>query len=335
LQTGPELMKECLRRGVSEPGPLADLSARFVRRAAIEAELHKGRQAFGRGDFFLRHDDILRPIVRWSLKAAGLYAAGLRAALQPVVRSLCFEFDSLPAVFHGFRILHLSDLHIDGIDGLAERTAEIVSGLPVDVCVITGDYRFEVYGPCDRIYPRMNLILRAIRAKYGVLGILGNHDSTEIAMELARMGVHMLINDSAELRSAQSAVWIAGVDDPHYYGCDDLGQAMSGIPEGGFKVLLAHSPELYDEAAALGIDLYLCGHTHGGQIRLPRPFRGRWATPIRNAACPPEYTYGEWRHQGMQGYTTAGVGASLLPIRYNCPPEIVVIELRRPSRERV
>jgi predicted MPP superfamily phosphohydrolase len=314
--------------GISEPGSLADLSARLVRRAAIEAAHHKARGAHGRGDFFLQHDDLLRPIVKWSLKAAGLYAAGLRAALQPVVRSLCFEFDSLPAAFHGFRILHLSDLHIDGTDGLAEKTAEIVSGLPVDVCVMTGDYRFEVYGPCDRVYPRMNLILRAIRAKYGVLGILGNHDLAAIAIELARMGVHMLVNDSAELRSGESAIWIAGVDDPHYYGCDDLAQATSGIPKGGFQVLLAHSPELYDQAAALGIDLYLCGHTHGGQIRLPEPFRGRWATPIRNAACPFEYTHGEWRHRGLQGYTTAGVGTSLLPIRYNCPSEIVVIELR-------
>jgi len=225
-----------MRHGVSEPSSLADLSARSVRRAAIEAEHHKGRRAYGRGDFFLRHDDILRPILRWSLKAAGLYAAGLHAARQPLVRSLCFEFDSLPAAFHGFRILHLSDLHIDGVDGLAERTAEIVSGLPVDVCVMTGDYRFEVYGPCDRIYPRMKLILGAIRAKYGVLGILGNHDSAEIAMQLARMGVHMLINDAAELRSAESAVWIGGVDDPHYYGCDDLAQATSGVPEGVFKV---------------------------------------------------------------------------------------------------
>jgi predicted MPP superfamily phosphohydrolase len=300
-----------------------------MRRMAIEAEHHKGRRAHGRGDFFLRHDDILRPILKWSLKAVGLYTAGLRAARQPLVRSLCFEFDTLPAAFHGFRILHLSDLHIDGVDGLAERTAEIVSGLPVDVCLMTGDYRFEVYGPCDRVYPRMKLILGAIRADRGVFGILGNHDSAEIALELAKMGVHMLINDAAELRSGESALWIAGVDDPHYYGCDDLAEATSKIPEGTFQVLLAHSPEMYEEAAAAGINLYLCGHTHAGQIRLPEPFRGKWATPIRNAACPQEYTYGEWRHRDLRGYTTSGVGASLLPIRYNCPPEIVVIELRR------
>ena len=322
-------------RSITEPSSFTDLSARFVRRAVIEAEHHKGRRAHGRGDFFLRRDDALRPILRLGLKAAGLYTAGLRAARNPEVRSVCFEFDSLPAAFDGFRILHLSDLHVDGIDGLAERTAEIVRGLPVEVCVMTGDYRFEVHGPCDRIYPRMTLILKAIRAKHGVLGILGNHDSAEIAMELSRIGVRMLINDAAELRSAESALWISGVDDPHYYGCDDLAQATSGIPEGDFKVLLAHSPELHDEAAAAGIDLYLCGHTHAGQIRLPKPFYGRWAMPIRNAACPPEYTYGKWRHRGLQGYTTAGLGASLLPIRYNCPPEIVLIELRRSYRERV
>jgi hypothetical protein len=67
-------------------------------------------------------------------------------------------------------------------------------------------------------------------------------------MALARMGVHLLINDTAELRSAQLAVWIAGVDDPPYFGCEDLAQATLGVPEGSFKVLLAHIPEPYDEA---------------------------------------------------------------------------------------
>ena len=58
-------------------------------------------------------------------------------------------------------------------------------------------------------------------------------------------------------------MWIAGVDDPHYYGCDDLGTALSDVPNDGFKVLLAHTPEMYEEARSAGINLYLCGHTHG------------------------------------------------------------------------
>jgi hypothetical protein len=82
---------------------------------------------------------------------------------------------------------------------------------------MTGDYGFEVFGSCANVYPRMGLILRAIRDG-GVLGILGNHDPAEVATELAQMGVHMLINDATVLRSSRSNLWIAGVDDSHYCG---------------------------------------------------------------------------------------------------------------------
>jgi uncharacterized protein len=163
---------------------------------------------------------------------------------------------------------------------LSERTAEIVSTLPVDVCVMTGDYRFEVFGTGDKVYPRMGFILGAVRARCGVLGILGNHDSAEIAMELARMGVHMLINDATELRSGGSSLWIAGVDDPHYHGCDDLGTALSDVPNDGFKVLLAHTPEIYEEARAAGIHLYLCGHTHAAKSDCPNRFVDRGQHPF-------------------------------------------------------
>jgi len=317
---------------VLDPVSQTKLASGLARRQKIEAGLQEGKKADGR-DFLLSKDDILRPVLKWSLKALGLYEAGLSAAREPVVRTIFAEFESLPAAFQGFRILHLSDLHIDGVPGLAERTAQIVATLPVDVCVMTGDYRFEIFGTCANVYPRMELILGAIRAEHGVLAILGNHDPAEIALELAQMGVQMLINDARELRSGGSSLWIAGVDDPYYYGCDDLGIALSDVPRSDFKVLLAHTPEMYEEAHAARINLYLCGHTHGGQIRLPKPFRGSWAAPMRNAACPHEYTYGAWNHGALRGYTSAGVGASLLPVRFNCPPEIVVIELRQATHE--
>jgi uncharacterized protein len=100
---------------VSEPVSFAKLSTRLARRKEIEAEHHKAKKAHGRGDFFLRHEAVVRPVLKWSLKSLGLYQAGLNAARQPVFRSLSFEFSSLPAAFQGFRILHLSDLHIDGV----------------------------------------------------------------------------------------------------------------------------------------------------------------------------------------------------------------------------
>jgi predicted MPP superfamily phosphohydrolase len=143
------------------------------------------------------------------------------------------------------------------------------------------------------------------------------------------MGVQVLVNDSVEVGSGAQAIRVIGVDDPHYYGCDDLAAALADVPADAFKVLLAHSPEMYEEAAQAGIHLYLCGHTHAGQIRLRVPFTGRLFAPLKNADCPREYADGAWRHRTMQGYTSAGLGSSLLPVRYNCPPEIVIIELRR------
>jgi predicted MPP superfamily phosphohydrolase len=157
-----------------------------------------------------------------------------------------------------------------------------------------------------------------------VLAILGNHDEANMAQELAEMGARMLINEAVKIAGG---FWAIGVDDAHYYGCDDLSTPLAAVPGGAFKLLLAHTPELYAEAADAAIDLYLCGHTHAGQVRLPH-----WGPLMINATCPKAYTQGRWRRGSTVGYTSAGVGCSLLPVRYNCPPEIAVIELARSAR---
>jgi predicted MPP superfamily phosphohydrolase len=172
----------------------------------------------------------------------------------------------------------------------------------------------------------MRHVLGAIRARYGVIGILGNHDCADIALELEKAGVRMLINQAVEVGPPEGRLWVLGVDDPHYYGCDDLAGAIGQVPADAFKLLLAHTPELFQEAADAGIDLYLTGHTHGGQIRLPGI-----GPLVLHAACPRAYTRGTWRHGGMQGSTSTGAGCSLLPVRYGCPPEIAVIDLVRSS----
>ena len=153
------------------------------------------------------------------------------------------------------------------------------------------------------------------------MGILGNHDCADIAVELENAGVQMLINEAIAVGPEDGRLWIIGVDDPHYYGCDDLTQ-VEAVPTDAFRLLLAHTPEMFHEAAKAGIDLYLTGHTHGGQICVP------WIGPlVMNAACPRAYTHGHWQHGGMQGYTSSGAGCSMLPVRYGCPPEVTVIEL--------
>ena len=277
----------------------------------------------GRGAFTVEHVPFHRTVLRAIFRVAWLRSRGERNARNAVVSTLRFAFDSLPSAFCGFTILHLSDLHADGLTGLSESLGGRLQDLQVDVCVLTGDYRYKAYGPCHEVYPNMEKILASINARYGIVGVLGNHDVAEKVPVLERLGVSMLVNRSLALRHGGATIWLVGLDDPHYYGCDDLPGALQGVPEEAFKVLLVHTPELVAEAETHGIDLYLCGHTHGGQICTP--FLG---PVIWGANCPRRYARGAWRHQRMQGYTSAGVGVSVVPVRFFCPPEIVVIELR-------
>jgi len=289
----------------------SDLEAKLARRRGIE-----------QSPFLLQHDQIVRPFLKATLMGVGLYRRGLRNALRPQVRCVKLAFRDLPKAFDGFRILNLADLHIDGMDGLTEIVANIISKCAVDLCVMTGDYRFETYGSCAAVYPRIQKLHSAITAEFGVLAILGNHDAAEMAVEFEKYGIRMLVNEAIELRRQKHSLWIVGVDDPHIYQCDDLPLALEQVPPNDFKILLAHTPEMFREASDSGVDLYLSGHTHAGQIALP--FMGAL---IQNANCPRKFVQGQWRYREMQGYTSAGVGCSILPIRFNCPPEIVIVEL--------
>ena len=265
---------------------------------------------------------VTTPLLKRGLEIAGLYTKGARNALRPVVRNIRLHYSRLPAAFDGFEILHLSDLHIDGIDGLSGILADMLSELEADLCVLTGDYRFETHGPHEAVYERMESILASVSAKHGVFGILGNHDASEMAFRFEELGVRMLINEAAEVAGGDASIWVIGVDDPYDYQCHDLESALLPVPPDSFKILLAHTPDMFEEASDSGIHLYLCGHTHGGQIRLPGI-----GHLIQNARCPRSHAYGHWTRNGMHGYTSPGIGCSTLPIRFNCSPEIVVIEL--------
>ena len=265
-------------------------------------------------------------ILRAGLRLLRLQARGEQNALKAAMRHLPFTFDTLPEAFRGFTILHLSDLHADGLAGLADRLHDRLRYLEVDLCVLTGDYRFHNDGSCDAVYPPMARILSAVNARHGIVGILGNHDCAAMVPEFTRMGVKMLVNEALEVRHGTDSIWLIGVDDPHYYGCDDLPGALLNVPPEAFKILLVHTPEIIADAARHGVHLYLCGHTHGGQICLP------YVGPlITYASCARQYVRGVWRYQHLQGYTNTGVGASGVAVRFLCPPEIGVIELHPSS----
>ncbi len=278
----------------------------------------------GLGSYNQRRFHSLKLLVQAGVWMTGLRYFGHRNACNIRTRAVRFTFKNLPAAFDGFRILHLSDFHADGMPRLGHAVCSRVRDLPVDLCVLTGDYRFHLHGPSDDVYPVMGRIARGIHARHGILGVLGNHDSHEQVPEFEKLGIRMLVNRSHEIRQGGESLWVLGLDDPHYYGCDDLDGTLADVPPAGFKLLLVHTPELVQEAAARHVDLYLCGHTHGGQVRVPG-IKPR----LVNTNLARQFHHGPWKLNGMRGYTSSGVGCSVAPVRFFSPPEITLIELRR------
>jgi predicted MPP superfamily phosphohydrolase len=229
----------------------------------------------------------------------------------------------LPPNFEGFRLLHLSDLHIDIDPELYLAIKDAVAACPHDAMVITGDYRNstnEDYGPSMQL---MEPILEA--RSLPQFGILGNHDFIEMVWELERHGLPMLVNESAAIERDGQQLWIAGVDDPHFYGTHDFAQAREQVPKDACAILLCHSPEVHAEASAHGFDLMLSGHTHGGQICLPG---GRHVVlPSKDLKQP--FIKGRWQSGRMQGYTSRGTGCCGVAARLNCRPEVTVHILRQ------
>jgi len=269
---------------------------------------------------FLSHQVFLAGLFRLT----GLYGAGVRNALRVQVEETSFHFESLPDSFDRFRILLLTDLHLDGLENLTDILIEKVKNIDADLCLIGGDIRMKTYGPIAPCLRQLRRLLPHIKARHGILGVLGNHDCIEMTPDFEECGIIMLINDSWEISRNGQRIWIVGVDDPHYYKTDNARQACQRVPQNDFKIFLAHTPEAYKRAAACKAHLYLCGHTHGGQICLAdkRPI-------LTNSKAPRFTARGSWTYQGMSGYTSRGAGVSGVPLRFNCPGEISLITLRK------
>lgn len=251
-------------------------------------------------------------------------------------RRNCFDYrlvrndvylPDLPPAFDGYTILHFSDLHADGLVDEGEGIMRIVEAVPCDLAVLTGDFSFEEadvnYETClEALVP----IVRSISVQDGIFGILGNHDLLEMVPALERMGVKMLLNDAVQLQRGTAKIVLAGVDDPHFYKCHDLQKALSAVAPDQLVILLSHSPEIAAEASRCGVDFYLCGHTHGGQVCLPG------GIPLfANSSCYRRFVSGSWKCGAMQGYTSRGTGFSFTAARFFCPPEITLHTLHTGS----
>ena len=281
-------------------------------------------QIFGQGltFFHLENSSWAEWIIRNVLKATGLYWRARQNAERILVKRNDVTFKTLPPLFEDFTILHISDLHVDMNEVAMNRLIELVGSMQYDVCVLTGDYRGRTFGPFQ---PALDGVARVgTHLKQPIYAVLGNHDTIQMVPGLEAMGIRVLLNECETIVRKDQRIYLAGIDDAHFFRVDNIEKAALAIPRGEFSILLSHTPEVYRQAAHANFDLMLSGHTHGGQICLPG------SIPIKlEAVLPRRMGAGPWQYRDMTGYTSVGAGSSVVPVRLNCPPEITLHHLRR------
>ncbi len=260
----------------------------------------------------------------------GLYSS-LIARHEISVLSQQIGIRHLPAAFVGYRIVQLSDFHLEEFTEpfFLERVVEEVNRLEADMVLLTGD--FITRGSLNFLFERHAAmrcaeILAAIRCPQK-FAVLGNHDvavsAPMVTAALQSQGLPVLHNRFDTLTLRGDSLHIAGTADP---GTDrpDLNTAVPSITKGPV-ILMSHAPDYADSVIShprgKSVDLMLSGHSHGGQVRLP---------VLGPLVLPPlgrKYVEGLFHFHGMQLYVNRGLGTVGIPIRLNCAPEITLITL--------
>ena len=224
-----------------------------------------------------------------------------------------------------FRIALISDIHVAGPDmppSRLERIVEQVNRLSPDAVFIAGDLVSEKR-TATHIYSAKEIVLplAGLRAPHGVIVVPGNHDHwfgwQKLSEELRKHGLRVLVNGAAQI----GPLAVGGIDDA-YTRNDDMSEVlrqMRGLD--GARILLSHSPDVAPQMPA-DIGLLLAGHTHCGQIRLPLI-----GAPAYMSRYGDRFACGQVVEGGKTIITSAGLGTSILPIRFGTRPEIWLIEL--------
>ena len=263
-----------------------------------------------------------------------------------VVRTATCRSTLLPDDFDGYRIVHLSDLHIGTFlrnPAFIDSLADAVNGQHPDMVVFTGDL---VNVSAIELLP-FRKTLSAISAPDGVYSVMGNHDYCMYAQDCThrvhgrsitvaerdrmllqymedKMGWRMLMNENVVIKRGKSSIAVVGVENigkPPFKSFGNLAKALTGLPEGMFKILLSHDPTHWRSGVLNKTDiaLTLSGHTHAGQVRLGRFSPAKWA-------------YNEWGGSYVEGnsmlHVSPGIGGTV-PFRFGAWPEINVVVLKK------
>lgn len=254
---------------------------------------------------------------------SGVYAFGVEPNwLDLTARTLTLP--RLAPQFDGYRIAHISDVHMDEWMNSARLDAivDLINEQQPDLVAITGD--FVTYAP-TRYAGELAAALRRLAPHDGTVAVLGNHDHWTDPRVVRRAlhdgGVIELGNRVQRVQRGGAVLHVCGVDDV-LVGQDRLDQVLRQLPAGGAALLLAHEPDFADTSAATGrFDLQLSGHSHGGQVRVPL---------VGAPRLPPlgrKYSIGQYQIGSMIQYTSRGIGMVSPQVRFNCRPEIALLTL--------
>lgn len=230
---------------------------------------------------------------------------------------------NLPREFSGFRILQLTDLHYGLLvpKMVIEYVVQRANSIKKDITVCTGDYITERNSTnrINTVWP----MLEKLKAPMGVYSILGNHDhwaDFERSLYWLDKTGQNLRNKVVPIEKKGKTIWLGGCGDlwEDEIKIDDI--FSSSKPE-EIKLLLAHNPDTADTGFNTKIDLVISGHTHGGQVYLP--FIGAPLLPVKNR----KYTSGLIETEKTSIFISRGIGWAILPLRFNCAPEIAVLHL--------
>ena len=242
--------------------------------------------------------------------------------------------DKIPEAFTGFRIAQVSDLHNAEFGEGNEKLIELLSQTDPDIIVITGDL---IDSRHTDIEIALDFARQAIKLA-PVYYVSGNHEARvreyeDLKMSLVEAGVIVLEDQKVQITREGNSISILGVDDPSFQEDYLFGDAASVTSSAltelqnesdGYTVLLAHRPELFETYVDAGVNLVFSGHAHGGQFRLP--FIGGLVAP--NQGLFPKFDAGQFTEDNTTMIVSRGVGNSIIPIRVNNRPEIVVAELK-------
>ena len=242
--------------------------------------------------------------------------------------------DRIPEAFAGFRIAQVSDLHNKDFGEGYGQLLTLLSQINPDIIVVTGDLIDSRQTDLDIALEFAWQAGKIARVYY----VSGNHEARvpeyeDLKTGLVKAGVVILENQKVQITREGESITLMGIDDPSfqedYLFGDSESVARQAIEDlqnesDGYTILLSHRPELFDLYAETEMDLVFSGHAHGGQFRLP--FVGGLVAP--NQGFFPKYDAGQFNEENTTMIVSRGVGNSIIPIRFNNRPEIVLVTLR-------